>query len=188
MNVLINIVCRNEEDSGCLKSMVECCRSKKHNVMINICDYSLVKKANEEVEDISSDDFNLKVLELDYEDTSDHDKNLPTFMNGESYDVVIDLERSLELEPEFLDSLGLEAFDDDSYASVYSDFYSKTKNNHKIYVHQKSFPLTSTSLPILAFSVKHYLDNINKDNVKGVMLSSLLSRHTTSALCSILNA
>jgi len=188
MKVLVNIICRHEVSKEVLDRMIESCKSLNHEVVVHVCDYSLSKKIKDSFVESDSDVTVVKVTEMNYEDMRDHERNIKECNIAEDCDVIIDVESSLGLEPEFIDVLGLEHLEDKNYCSVYSDFYSQTKNGHKVYVHQKSFPLSSTSLPLLAFSSEDYLSNVTEENVKGFLLSSKLSKHTPLALCSVINA
>lgn len=188
MKVLVNIICRNSVNKDELINMLECCKSKEHEVTVNLCDYSLSKQVKNEVGEDFSNGLTQIITEFNYEDVRDHERNIKNSEIGEGRDVVIDVESSLLLEPGFIDLLGIDHLNDVNYCCVYSDFYSQTKNGYKVYVHQKSFPLMSTSLPLLAFSLKDYLASTDQENVKGFLLSSKLSKHIPAALCSVINA
>lgn len=187
MKVLVNIVFK-QYDKDAIFTMSERCRSNNHDVTVNLCDYSLDKQAEKEISEIDSDGFNQRILNLNFEDISEHDKNL-TQIAKQEYDVVIDLQPSVEVEKNFLDEMELETFQDKNYGCLYTDFFSKTKNNYKIYVHQKSFPISNNSLPLVAFAFNAYKDKINNgdQNPKGSILSSMVSKHIKKALCSIGN-
>tara|TARA_B100001939_G_scaffold301202_1_gene277626 strand:- start:3719 stop:4261 length:543 start_codon:yes stop_codon:yes gene_type:complete len=180
MKVLVNILCSNDCEKEPLQSMVEACRSDLHEVHINICDYSLEKNLKNKM--------SCKVVDLPFEEIKDHEKKLSELCGQERYDVVIDIDCSIELEPDFLKDLELSWLDDENVGCIYSDFYSKSKNGHKIYIHQKSMPVVNNSLPLIAFSVDHYLRNIHSENVKGLIISNTISKHIPKALCSIQNA
>lgn len=187
MKVLVNVVCKTYEKDSLL-DVVEKCRSQNHDVTVNICDYTLEKNIANEIGEISSDGFQQRILNLDFEDASNHDKKTIELAKSEKFDVVIDLDANLQMEKNFLDDMELETFKDNNYGCLYTDFFSKTKNDYKVYVHQKSFPLVSNSLPLIAFSFEAYSKNINNDNPKGFIISSMVSKHIKKALCSIKNA
>ena len=184
MKILVNVLCKSVSDPKSLDKIIKGCASDNHEVNINICDYTLAKNIKNEI----SDPFKETVIELDFEEFDNHDKVLPTWISDGSYNVVLDIDSSIELEPNFLDNLELSTFDDENYGCIYSDFYSKTKGGHKIYVHQKSFPLVNTSVPLIVFSANSYLKSASEENIKSHIISSMVSKHIPKALCSIANA
>lgn len=188
MKVLVNIICRNGADKDGLTDMIECCKGSIHDVTVNVYDYCLAKTIKEDLGESSSDGFKQLVTEVNYEDVKEHERNVKALVKASDYTAVLDIESALVLEPCFLDMLGLEFLEDENYCAVYSDFYSQTRNGYKVYVHQKSFPLANTSIPLLAFSLQDYIEHADKENVKGFILSSKLSKHTPMALCSVINA
>ena len=189
-NILINIICREAVLEERLISLIDKCYNENYNVCVNLCDYTLEKN----VKDINiinvdrENQFAVNVKELDFEDVSNHNSKLAELMDDKSYDIVLDIESSIELEDNFIDELELNFLEDDNYGCVYCDFYSKTKSGHKIHIHQKSLPLVNNSLPLIAFSVKNYLKHIGSQNVKGDILANMISRHVPKALCCITNA
>jgi len=189
-NILINIICREAVLEERLISLIDKCYNENYNVCVNLCDYTLEKN----VKDINiinvdrENQFAVNVKELDFEDVSNHNSKLAELMDDKSYDIVLDIESSIELEDNFIDELELNFLEDDNYGCVYCDFYSKTKSGHKIHIHQKSLPLVNNSLPLIAFSVKNYLKHIGSQNVKGDILANMISRHIPKALCCITNA
>ena len=85
----------------------------------------------------------------------------------------------------FLDELELESLEDQNISAVYSDFFSKTKTGRTVHIHQKSFPLVNNSLPLVAFSMHHYLTHEGKENIKGLILSNAISKHIPKPLCTV---
>ena len=189
-NILINIICRKKAKEEHVADVIDKCYSENYNIFINICDYTLhhnIKDMN--IINVDEDNkFNVTYHQLDMEDAPDHSSNLIEFMGDKQYDIVLDLESTLELENNFLNELELECLEDDNYGSTYCDFYSKTKTGHKIHIHQKSFPLINNSLPVVAFSVKNYIKYAGSENAKGEVLSNMIARHVPKALCSVINA
>jgi hypothetical protein len=184
MKVLVNVLCKNKMDPQSLDEISKKCISDSHKVDINICDYTLAKNIKNEI----PDSFKGKVTELDFEEFDNHEKALPAWISDGSYNAVLDIDHSIEPEPNFLDDLELSVFDDENYGCIYSDFYSKTKSGHKIYVHQKSFPLVNSSVPLIVFSASSFMKSESKENIKGHIISSMVSKHIPKALCSIENA
>ena len=187
-NILVNIVYRQEDYKDNILDIISKCRSENYDVYINICDYTLKKDANSlDLSAIESDSNNVNVLELDYEDLSDHDRKIFQLVDSKEFLAVIDLDASVQSEDNFIDDLEVNVLEDNNYGCVYSDFYSKTKSGKKIYIYQKSFPFVSNAVPLVAFSVENYVKNINEENIKGMILSNLISRHIPKALCCMSN-
>jgi hypothetical protein len=181
---MINIVIRKDSDNKGLIDTIKKCTSDKYNVVINICDYSLQKNIN--VDELKSF-ANVSYHELDYEDAGSHESKIIELSSKMSYLAFIDIDLTLELEENFINDLEIETLEDSNIGVVYSDFYSRTSTNRSVYVHQKSFPVVSNTLPIIAFSMQNYVKNQGNENIKGFMLSGLISKHVPKALCSILN-
>lgn len=184
-SILINIIIIDDYSEEKLLNIINKCISSNYKIDINICDYRLKKDdINEPIKDRS----NVSVKSLSYEDRGSHDNRLFELLGSESYVALIDLEQSIDPEENFIDQLELETLDDKNFGCIYSDYYSKTKSGHKLHIHQKSFPLVSPSLPLIAFSMENYIKNINEEKVKAVILNTAISKHIPKALCSVSNA
>lgn len=189
--VLINIICKDMVNESKLAKLLDSCYSENHHVTVNICDYCLTKHVDSlNIITASSDNFKVYVKELNFEDLGSHDSNVFSIAESDhaQFDVILDIDALIELEPNFLDELNLNIFDDVNYGAVYSDFYSKTKSGHKVCILQKSMPLVNNSLPLVAFSAKAYSRHISNENVKGHILSSMISNHVPKSLCCVANA
>lgn len=181
-NIMINILVRKETDKDELLELIKKCTSEKYNISVNICDYCL-KKSAINLESLS----NASYYEFDYEDMNLHENKIIELAGDVEYLAFIDIDSSMQLEENFINDLEIEALEDESIGSVYSDFYSRTKTDRRVHVHQKSFPLVTKTLPLIAFSMRHYVKNQGNESAKGLMLSSMISKHIPKALCSILN-
>ena len=182
-NILLNVIYRQEQTKKNILEIINKCHSQNYNVDITIWDYSLEKDAFDLAEAKSSVNY----MQLDYEDLAAYDKKIVQLTDIEKYIAVIDLDSLVIPEDGFIDKLNIDILEDHNYGAVYSDFYSKLKAGEKVYIYQKSIPLVSNAIPLVAFSVENYIKNVNEENVKSAMLSSLISKHIPEALCCVLN-
>lgn len=185
-NILLNIIIRKNSSREHLEKLIKSCVSEKYNVYISISDYTL----NHEVMgyNLHSQD-NIFLHEFDYEDISNRDKHIIQIIGGLStkanFLCFMNIDFLLSLEENFIDQMSLTCLEDQLYGCVYSDYYAKSKSGTKTVIYQKSMPLMSATLPLIAFSADNYFKNVGQENIEMSIIQNLISKHVPRALCAI---
>jgi hypothetical protein len=179
-SILINYSIVREIDKEKIYEILNGCKSDKYKVYLNFYDFSLTKKIQHYVNDISDDKIKISVYERDYEDSKKFIQmitdDIIKYSDSIAYTALND---SVVLNDNCLDSIEFEVFKNGAYGFLYFDY---SINGIRCFVKSRLEKLT---IPVIFFSLEYTIKNISSDNVIETLLKNSIGLHIPKSLCII---
>lgn len=180
-HVLIIYKILSDIDQDHLQKIINGCKSKKHNVTINLYDFTLSKKIKSQIQNIEfSDLVSINVSDENYEDIEKSDQVIVQKLIAYShFDIVSILVHDVLLD-NTIDQIDFSILEDDDVASIYPDSNICTPFNTRVY--GRSHPLMNVGIRCLFVNMSKLLSVLGNENPIGAIYNHYPSCHFPEAL------